>query len=308
MLKLNGKEVLEFKCRCCGTWCDINRPKPYLPDYTNEENAAYYCYCCNLCKKTKESNDYYIPFVGKPRIVLYKSIPSNETIDVYNRRDLNWEFSTSTEARRRQVEEYKRDPDAYLKKQEQKRITEDANPKVIERRKNQATKEELETFRYWINHYKEQIKENESTIEYENRYKYRHYESKIYACEEAIKRYKESLKRHLKNIPDGFSLLEKASILSDFSNYKLAITCYDEYLKSHPNNIDCLVGKAKALYYLNKKKETIICCDKILKLNPNNWDAKYYKKEIKREQNYRRIGYIVICCIIITIVLVITNC
>jgi len=191
MLKLNGKEVLEFKCKCCGTWCDINRHEPYLSDYTNEENAAHHGYCCNLCKESYI--DRYIPFIGKPHIVLCKGILSNETVDVYNSSDLNWEFSMSAEDRKHQVEEYKRDPEAYLKKQKQKCIEEDADPRLQELRLKQEFSDRIKVIENSMDYYIKEIAKSKSEIQYERKMNYHNSRDKIYASEMAIGRNQNSL-------------------------------------------------------------------------------------------------------------------
>ena len=177
----------------CGNWCDINRPKPYLPNYTNEENAARSGFCCPLCE-----NSYFNPQPGFSRLSgserdVWLKDGSIERVWECSAPKFKWEFSMSAEDRKRQIEEYKRDPEAFLKKQEQKRIAEDADPRVQERRLKQEFIDRAESIHNSINYYENEIVKNKSEIRYENENKYRNYESKIYVYEEAIKRHRNSL-------------------------------------------------------------------------------------------------------------------
>jgi len=200
MLKLNGKEVLKFKCRMCGEWYDINKPELYLPNYTNEENAASSGFCCE-----KHENQFFnmpsFTRVGSEREVWLKD-GSIVTVWECSAPKFNWEFSKSFEARRLQVEEYKRDPEAYLKKQEKKRIAEDADPKLQEHRIKQEFSDRREKIQSSIDYYKKEIEKYESTISYESSMNFYNSKGKISAAREGIKRSKLSLEEAKKKLSD----------------------------------------------------------------------------------------------------------
>ncbi len=65
----------------------------------------------------------------------------------------------------------------------------------------------------------------------------------------------------------------------------MAIKCYEQVVKTNPNNLDALKYKANSLQTQNKFEEALSCFDEILKNDPKNGNAYYNKARIKALQN-----------------------
>jgi tetratricopeptide (TPR) repeat protein len=61
----------------------------------------------------------------------------------------------------------------------------------------------------------------------------------------------------------------KGSILQDTDHDEEAISAYDQYLLTNPNNTEVWIRKATLLYELNRYDETLAAYEKILTLDPN---------------------------------------
>ena len=181
----------------------------------------------------------------------------------------------------------------------------EAYQRLIEQRKEQAKREELKKIRNLAHSYEEAItkhrrewteQSDKDTMQAKRSY-------------DEMERCKRFLYEQISKAPQGcFSLLEKASALYACSKYEEAAACYDKYLKEHPDSIEGLVGKARILWITEKYRMTITYCNKVLELDPDNWNAKYYKKEVKKELS-TKFGCIVAgCVIILVIVLMVTSC
>jgi cytochrome c-type biogenesis protein CcmH/NrfG len=79
----------------------------------------------------------------------------------------------------------------------------------------------------------------------------------------------------LKNPQNHELVLQAANFAHDNGYFEKAVTYYDRYLGSHPDNVNAMVDKGTCLHELKRSEEAITVVKQALKIEPNHLQANY---------------------------------